>query len=178
MIHFHWFPITTLRSTLKTWVFEWLNWNCFFLSKAGKMRVRKHLTCFCERSCRCVLRTPWGRWLCCRITCSASLLSNWCRNGESPPTPPYAVGKNNLWSWCFRKLQDNRQCSLEAIYFPTAAMLILFLKVHAELCGAVGLREPEARGPSHSEWVSEWGLIINYDTLICTQWVELWHRRL
>lgn len=135
----------------------------FIAFQAGKMRVRKRLTCSCERSCRCVSPTPWGRWLCCRITCSASPLSNWCRNGESThnlaPTRAAPPVKRNSGYDAFGKLQDNRRHSLEAIFFFKQLpcwFLFCFLKVHAELRWAAGLREQEARGPSHSEWVSQW----------------------
>lgn len=151
--------------------------------KAGKMRVRKHLTCFCERSCRCVLRTPWGRWLCCRITCSASLLLNWCRNGESPPTrptPPYPTlsVKTTSGHDAFLNCRIIDSVPWRPFLFQLLPRRFFFLKVHAELCGAAGLREQEAGGPSHSEWVSEWGSIISYDTLILLQYVELWHGQL
>lgn len=50
--------------------------------QAGIMHVRKHPTCSCARSCRCGWPTPWEKSTSCLISCSASPLSGWSRNGN------------------------------------------------------------------------------------------------
>lgn len=158
----HFFPVSIIRISEWNQIVESNTAQCaFYLTntyfffklivsffKAGKMRVRKHPICFCERSCRCVWPTPWGRWICCRTTCLASPPSNSCRNGESLTERRQPQLAKQPFAGC--RIIDSIPSSLFISCLPG-----LFLKVHAELCGAAGLREQKARGSSHSEWVSE-----------------------